>query len=401
MTANVLKTTDKIADYALMKFSEQATFIRTINREYDSSFANKNAKIGDTLRVPIPQHGRYTKGRKLDTTPLQTITRNVTVFGQRHFGITMNSAEMALDIEEMGPRYLDQQIADFVVNLESEILTMAVQATPNQTGNPAARFDKVAWANYAKMQIENNGGHKGTKRLLLNPAGEIQVIDSLKGLFNAQRQINVQYEEGEMGRASGFDWAQTTVMPVQSRGTGNGSYLVNGANQTGDSIVVDTGTGTILKGEIITFAGAVAVHPQTKQNLGYLQQFVVTEDYAGGGGSIKVYPAIVTTGTEKNVTGSPTENGAVTIAGTASTPYGINLAYTKDAFTFGTVDLPDLPGYETSRRVYDGISMRVTKGADIVNDEVYLRFDIMAAFGALRPEWASRIANDHTALTPA
>jgi hypothetical protein len=401
MTANVLKTTDKIADYALMKFSEQATFIRTINREYDSSFANKNAKIGDTLRVPIPQHGRYTKGRKLDTTPLQTITRNVTVFGQRHFGITMNSAEMALDIEEMGPRYLDQQVADFVVNLEAEVLAMAVQATPNQTGNPAERFDKVAWANYAKMQIENNGGHKGAKRLLLNPAGEIQVIDSLKGLFNAQKQINVQYEEGEMGRASGFDWAQTTVMPVQNRGTGNGSYLVNGANQSGDSIVVDTGTGTILKGEIITFSGAVAVHPQTKQGLGYLQQFVVTEDYAGGGGSIKVYPAIVTTGTEQNVTGSPTENGAVTIAGTASTPYGINLAYTKDAFTFGTVDLPDLPGYETSRRVYDGISMRVTKGADIVNDQVYMRFDIMAAFGALRPEWASRIANDHTALTPA
>jgi hypothetical protein len=328
MSANVLKTTDKIADYALMKFSEQATFLRTVNREYDDSFAKKTAKIGDTLRVPIPQHGEYRKGRKMETTPLQTITRNVIVFGQRGFDITYNSAEMALDIEEMGPRYLDQQIADFVVNLESEILTMAVQATPNQTGNPAARFDKVAWANYAKMQIENNGGHKGTKRLLLNPAGEIQVIDSLKGLFNAQRQINVQYEEGEMGRASGFDWAQTTVMPVQSRGTGNGSYLVNGANQTGDSIVVDTGTGTILKGEIITFAGAVAVHPQTKQNLGYLQQFVVTEDYAGGGGSIKVYPAIVTTGTEQNVTGSPTENGAVTIAGTASTPYGFNLAYT-------------------------------------------------------------------------
>jgi hypothetical protein len=323
------------------------------------------------------------------------------VFGQRGFDITYNAAEWALDIEEFGRRYVDQQVADFVANLEAEILTMAIQATPNQTGNPAARFDKVAWANYAKMQIENNGGHKGTKRLLLNPAGEIQVIDSLKGLFNSQKQLNVQYEEGEMGRASGFDWAQTTVMPLQNRGTANAGYLVNGANQVGGSINVDTGTGTILKGEIVTFAGATAVHPQTKASLGYLRQFVVTEDYAGGAGALKVYPEIITSGTEQNVTGSPTDNGGVTVAGTASTPYGINLAYTKDAFTFGTVDLPDMPCLESSRRVYDGISMRVTTGSDIVNDQVHMRFDIMAAFGALRPEWASRIANDYTALTPA
>ena len=401
MTTNSFVTTDKVADYALMKFGEEATFIRTINREYDDSFAKKTAKIGDTLRVPIPQHGKYRKGRVMDPAPLQTITRNVTVFGQRGFDITYNAAEWALDIEEFGRRYVDQQVADFVANLEAEILTMAIQATPNQTGNPASRFDKVAWANFAKMQIENNGGHKGTKRLLLNPAGEIQVIDSLKGLFNAQKQLNVQYEEGEMGRASGFDWAQTTVMPLQSRGTANSGYLVNGANQVGGSINVDTGTGTILKGEIVTFAGATAVHPQTKANLGYLRQFVVTEDYAGGGGALKVYPEIVTSGTEQNVTGSPTDNGAVAVAGTASTPYGINLAYTKDAFTFGTVDLPDMPGLESSRRVYDGISMRVTTGSDIVNDQVHMRFDIMAAFGALRPEWASRIANDYTALTPA
>ncbi|MGL5733584.1 MAG: P22 phage major capsid protein family protein, partial [Beijerinckiaceae bacterium] len=289
----------------------------------------------------------------------------------------------------------------FVANLEAEILTMAIQDTPNQTGNPAAAFNNIGWANIAKMQIENNGGHKGTKRMLMNPSGELQVIDSLKGLFNAQKQINVQYEEGEMGRAAGFDWSQTTVMPLQSRGTANANYDVNGANQTGASINVDTGTGTILKGEIVTFAGCVAVHPQTKLSLGYLKQFVVTEDFAGGTGALKVYPAIVTSGSEQNVTASPTDNGDVVVAGTASTPYGINLAYTKDAFTFGTVDLPDLPGFECSRRAYDGISMRVATGSDIVNDQVHMRFDIMAAFGSLRPEWASRVANDHTALTPA
>lgn len=277
---------------------------------------------------------------------------------------------------------------------------MAIAATPNQTGDTAARFNNIFYANLAKKQIEDNGGHKGTKKMLLNSAGEVQIVDSLKGLFNAQKQIAVQYEEGEMGRAAGFDWSSTTVMPRQLRGAGAG-YLVNGANQTGSSLIVDTGTGTVLKGEIITIVGVNAVHPQTKQNLGYLRQFVVTEDYAGGAGTISIYPAIVTSGSEQNVTAVAADNAAITIAGTASTPYGINLAFTKDAFTFGTVDLPEYPDRPCSRRVYDGISMRVAQGSDIVNDQFIMRFDIMCAFGALRPEWASRVANNDTLLTPA
>lgn len=399
---NQLLTTDKIADRALMRFSESITFLKGVNREYDSSFANKEAKIGDTLRVPIPQHGKYRKGRVADPNPLQTLTRNVTVFGQRGFEIQYSSAELALDIEEFDRRYISQQVADFVVNLEAEVLGMAIAATPNQTGPVTTAFasaNTLFYANMAKKLIEDNGGFKGTKNMLLNSAAQVQTLEALKGLFNSQKQIAVQYEEGEMGRAAGFDWNSTTIMPSQLRGTADANYVTNGANQTGSEIAIDTGMGTILKGEIITIAGVYAVHPQTKQNLGYLRQFVVTEDYAGGSGNLKIFPAIIASGSEQNVTNAAADNQDITIAGTASTPYGISLAYPRDAFTFGTVDLPEYPDRPCSRRVFEGISMRVAQGSDIINDMFMMRFDIMAAFGALRPEWACRLGHS-TALTP-
>lgn len=400
MTNNLI-TTDKVADYALMKFSESITFLKSVNREYDDSFAKKEAKIGDTLRVPIPQHGIVRKGRVAQPNPLNTITRQVKVFGQRGIDVIFNSAEMALDIEELGRRYIDQQIADLVVSLEAEVLAMAIDATPNQTGNPATRFNNIFWANIAKKQIEDNGGHKGTKKMLLNSAGEVQIVDSLKGLFNSQKQIAVQYEEGEMGRAAGFDWTSTTVMPRHLRGGADAAYTVSGAGQSGSSLAVDAGTGTILRGDIITIAGVVAVHPQTKESLGYLRQFVVTEDFAGGAGTIQIYPAIVVNGSEKNVVAGPADGALLVIEGDPNTPYGINLAYTRDAYTFGTVDLPEYPDRPCSRRVYDGVSMRVAQGSDIINDQFIMRFDIMCAFGALRSEWASRVANNDTLLTPA
>lgn len=402
MPENQLLTTDMIADRALMRFSEQAIFLRSINKEYDDSFAKKEAKIGDTLRVPIPQHGKYRKGRVADPNPLQTIVREVKVFGQRGFDLQYSSAELALDIEEFDKRYISQQVADFVVNLEAEVLGMAVAATPNQTGPITAAFSKlntIYYALLAKKQMEDNGALKGTKNLLLNSSALVQTVDSRSGLFNAQKQIAVQYEEGYMGRAEGFDWNSTTVMPSQLRGSGNANYDTNGTNQTGSSIGIDTGTGTILKGEIVTFADLYAVHPQTKQNLGYLKQFVVTEDFAGGTGNLQIYPPVIATGSEQNVSGPVVDGKDVVIAGTANTPYNISLAYPKDAYTFGTVDLPEYPDRPCSRRVYDGISMRVAQGSDMINDLFMMRFDIMAAFGALRPEWATRLG-DNGSLTP-
>lgn len=398
--ANELLTTDMIADRALMRFSENLTFLKSIPKTYEKDFKGV-PKIGDHVRVPIPQHAVINHGRVANPAPMKTIVRPVTIRDQVNFSIQYTSAELALDIEEFDRRYLSQQIADLAVAVESDVLSLAYQDTPNQTGTPDGQWTELAYANIARKFIEDNGGGKGTKRMLTNNAADTTIIPALAGLFNAQKQIEVQYEEGVMGRASGFDWSSTTVAPVHQRGTANGAYVTNGVAQTGESIAIDTGTGTFLKGDIVTFAGVIAVHPQTKQSLGYLRQFVVTEDFAGGSGSISIYPALTPTGSEQNVTAAAADGVAVVILGTASDTYGINLAYRPEAFQFVTVDLPELTGWKNSRREFEGVSMRVVEASDAINDMNLTRFDIMWGFGSLRPEWACRVANDPANLTPA
>lgn len=397
--ANSLLTTDLIADRALQIFSEKATFLNSVNRQYDSTFNQKAPKIGDTLRVAVPQHSQIISGRVAQPTALQTLVRPVTIQDQTQFSVTYNSSEMALDIEEFSRRYLDQQVADLVVNIESQVQILAYQATPNQTGTPDGQWTNVSYANLARKFIEDNGGFKGTKKMLINNAAEMTLINAQRTYFNPTPEISKQYGDGFITRASGFDWFSSTVLPLHQRGSANANYDINGANQTGSEIDIDTGTGTILVGDVVTFAGCYAVHPQTKVSLGYLRQFVVTSALSGG--TIGIYPAITVTGPEQNVTASPTDGGDVTILGTASDTYGVNLAYTPDAFTFVTVDLPDYPDRPCSRRKFENVSMRVAAGSDITNDTMLMRFDIMWGFGALRPEWACRVANDPANLTPA
>lgn len=397
--ANQLLTTNMIADRALMRFSEALSFIKTIPRTYDDSFKTGAPAIGDTLRVPLPQHAVIRHGRVATPAPLQTLVKPVTIVDQVGFDLSYTSAELALDIEEFDRRYLSQQVADLAVSVEAAVQNLAFQSIPNQTGDTTTQWTKLGYANLARKYIMDNGAGPSTMKMLTNSAAQTTIVPSLAGLFNSQKQLETQYEDGVMGRASGFDWSSSTVMPIQTNGAGAG-YLVNGANQTGASITVGTGTGAITKGTIVTFAGCFAVHPQTKVNLGYLRQFVVTADYVGGAGSISIYPSITTSGSEQNVTASPTNGGAVTIDGAANATYGISLAYRPEAFTFVTVDLPELKGWQTSRRQFDGISMRVTEGSSLVGDQNLTRFDIMYGFGALRPEWACRVTNDPSLLTP-
>jgi hypothetical protein len=190
-------------------------------------------------------------------------------------------------------------------------------------------------------------------------------------------------------------------MPVHTRGTANAAYTVSGANQQGSSILIAAGAGTFNVGDIVTFAGAFAVHPQSKQSLGYLRQFVVTAPLAAPG-QLQIYPALISdpTDSEQNVTASPTAGGAVVIDAAASSQYGISLAYRPEAFAFVTVDLPELTGWKNSRRQFEGVSMRVVEASDAINDMNLTRFDIMWGFGALRPEWACRVTNNPGLLTP-
>lgn len=398
MANNVLLTTDMIADRALMRFSEACSFLKTIPKTYASDFKEGAPAIGDTLRVAIPQHAQIVSGRVANPAPMQTILGQVKVIDQLNFSIQYTSAELALDIEEFDKRYLSQQVADLAVTVEASVQQLAFDSIPNQTGDPTAQWTKLGYANLARKFIMDNGAGPSTMKMLTSSSAETTIVPALAGLFNSQKQLDTQYEDGVMGRAAGFDWNSSTVSPIHVNGAGAG-YQVNGATESGSTITLKTGTGALTKGTIITFAGAVAVHPQTKASLGYLRQFVVTADYAGGAGSVSIYPALTVTGSEQNVTAYPTNSGAVATAGVAGATFGASLAYRPEAFAFATVDLPELAGWKNSRREYQGVSMRVVEGSSLVNDMNLTRFDIMYAFGALRPQWACRVANDPSNLT--
>ena len=172
-----------------------------------------------------------------------------------------------------------------------------------------------------------------------------------------------------------------------------------GVTDGGTTITMNSTDGNINAGDVFTVAGVYACHPETKQSLGYLQQFVAT---AASTGAVTVSPATYLTGAKKNVVSATSgtlattdfNSKTMTFVGTASTAYQQNLMYHKEAFTFVTADLPIMDdAHKCVRKTMDGLSMRVWMASDIRNDELLMRIDILYGFKTLRPAWACRITN--------
>ena len=393
--ANQLLTTSLITREILSVLRQKLTFLRKINMEYDDRFAVTGAKIGSSIDIRVPTHGKIRQGRIMDAGNMVDKTVPLTISDQTGVDLVWSSAEMALDIDDFRARYLDQPIADLASGIEGLVLSRALPYASNFVANSDGKLDLKEALLANKMLTDNLAPNK--RFLVTNTSGTVQVVDQLKGLFNSQDRLKEQYEDGLMARAAGFDWFETTNMPAQAYGTSAvpGTYAVNGANQTGSSIVVKTGTGTLTAGQHVTFAGVYAVHPQTKVSTGVLRTFVVTANYAGGAGNLQISPAIVTSGPEQNVTASPSDSAVMAVLGSTDQT-GVNLGFARDFLTFATVDLPLPENKEASRMQFDGLSLRMIRDYDTINDQFLNRVDILWGSAVLRPEFGVVIPNDLT-----
>lgn len=390
--ANQLLTPSAITRRALLILHQKLNFIGSINRQYDDSYAVEGAKIGNALRIRLPNQYSVVDGAALGSQDTVEEQVTLTVSARKHVPMSFTSEDLTLDLDDFAERILEPAMSVLASVVEADALSMykdVYQQVAN-IGNAATFIDVL---NGRKL-LTDALAPSSQRSFCMDTQFNVDVVNELKGLFQDSTQIAKQYREGYVGRTSGFDFMENTLMPRHVSGTNAGTgYLVNGATQTGSSLTVDTGSGTFTKGDILTIAGVFRVHPETKQNTGILQQFVVTADYAGGAGSVPISPAIVTTGARQTVSNSPADNAAITKVGGNAATHNVSLAYHRDAFAFATADLVMPQGVDFSaREVMDGLSMRVVRDYDINSDAFPCRVDILYGYQTIRAQLAAREA---------
>lgn len=402
---NVSDVGKVIAKMGAAILADNAPFYQSCDKEPASSFNQINGyNVGQTIAINVP--ARPIIGTTADITAgiNDVVEEKVTMTLNQRFvancALTSLEIQNSLALKDWGNRILKPYMSGMGQTIDNQYMTLAKNAVYNQVGTAGSTVFDTSTIGSAREKLRKNLAPLGDDlTLMLDSTAMNSAYNSRKGLFQDSSQIAKQYRTGVVGIADGFNYVETNLLPLHTRGTATGAITVTTTSTTGDSTIALTGTGaqTLKAGDVFTVANVFAVHPITKATLNYLQQFVVTADNTASSGAytgIAISPSIYysTSGSLQNVNRLPTSADVVTLVGALSTGYTQSMAFHKQAFRVASVPLMKPEGaHMVGQETVDGMTVRVWMDSILLTDKMVLRLDFLGAFAAVRPGWACRI----------
>jgi len=377
-------------------------FLKTINREYDSRFAQSGAKNGGTLLIREPNQFTIREGAIMDVKDIAESTQTLTVATQRGVDLNYSSLEATMSIDDFEERILTPAMTRLAAQIEYEVLSGVYKNVYNLSGTPATTPASLTAVLNAGTKLSQGLAPDGDRHILMDSLAMAATVASMSAYFHKASELEKAFAEGYIGQAAGMKWWESNMVPNHTNGTRTDVTPVTTTTgwANGDTTITTTGQGnteTLTAGDVFTVAGVYAVNPETKQAYSHLQQFVVrTAKTCDATDVIDVAPTIYVSGAKQNVSVTGTGSKALVHvaaggSGTLSAVYPQNLAYHRDAFTVVTADLYMDSGQRMARANHEGISMRIWRGGDIVNDKFPTRLDVLFGYKTLQPLWACRV----------
>jgi len=395
--SNSLLTIDMITRKALEILENNLVLTRTVNRQYDDSFAVEGAKIGSTLRIRLPDRALVTDGAALQVQDDNEQYTTLTVSSQKHIGVNFTTAELTMQLDDFAERVLKPRISQLAASIDADVAN-SFKYIGNSVGTPGTTPATSLVLLQAQQKLNENAAVMSPRYATVNPAANAALIEGMKGLFNPVSAISKQFKNGLFGEGIlGYDELNMSQSVKQfTTGSRAGTVTVStSVTSEGSTTVVLTGltTTTIKAGDVFTIANVYAVNPQTRESTGSLYQFVALADVTASTTASVTVPAMYSaTQALATVDALPVSGAAVTFVGAASTQYPQNLIYHKDAIAFATADLLLPQGVDmASRQVHNGISLRVVRQYDINNDRLPCRIDVLYGYSVIRPQMAVRL----------
>lgn len=401
--ANSILTPTWVGREVLRVVKNSLRFVSNIQKKLSDDFKVEGVDVGATVNVRLPQRWLTTKGQAFQGQPITDAIVPVTITDQANIGFGWSSFSATLEIQDVRERYVNPAAIQIANTIDSDGLTRLYQDVFMTEGTPGT----IPSANLTYL---NAGARMNTfaapmpRTMLIGPLMQPPIANANLASFNPQGAISDIWREGQIA-GEALSWSQWFVdqnIATHTVGPLGGTPTVNGAGQTGSSIVTQAWTAAaaqrLAKGDIITFAGVFAVNPQNYRSTTQLQQFVVTADVSSdgaGAATIPIYPPIITSGAYQTVTASPANAAAITVVGAANTVTPQGLGFHKEAFVMASADLVEPNVGKASRvRMPDvGLSLRYWQASDIMTDQHPSRLDVIYGFKTLRPEFAIRIAS--------
>lgn len=329
--ANTLTALQPTLYSAAINVSKEATAaLSAINMDFDDKAVAK----GDVVTVPVapsraaadftPSNTSSTGADATATdvevqiTKSRKVSWHLTGEQQRSLDNGATSTEWIRQLVEQGMRTLRNEAeADCI----AAVYTGASRASGTAGTNPFASA-LTPLADVRKI-LRDNGAPLADLQFVGDSTSEANLLKLGVVLDASQAGSDAERRDGVIRRQYGFQMRTSGGIDVHTKGTG-ASYQLSAAGAVGETAInVDTGSGTIIAGDIVTFAGTS-------------DKYVVNTALSGGVFSIGK-PGLIA---------AEADNDAVTV-GNSYTP---NLAFERSAVV-GVMRPPLMPANPTIQQM--------------------------------------------------
>lgn len=390
-----------------------------VHRDYDAEIANR--REGDTIYVRAPLNFTVQNGTTFVSQDIEQRDIPIVVDTRKHIGFTYSDDDLQLSMPAFVRKHSLQEAARVMATDINRDLLGLFAGVYNWVGTPGEEIDTIKDWNKSQLRLEQMGVPAANRYGVVSAEDGWALVDEAGDLNTSDEDVKRARRKGLIARdAGGAMLYRTSHTRQHTVGQYAGTPLVNGANQnvtyaeyssSGQTLATDnwsSGSSTLKQGDVFTIAGVNAVHPNTKDTLPFLQQFVVLSDTSDTSGAkeLKIEPGIITSGPYQTVDAAPVDNAAITVMGAAGATYAQNLAFHKNAFVFTPVPIivPDSAVVKASvtdrtenhklEGAYSGTGLTFTmvKEFDAKSYEEICRIDTLYGKKVLRPELATRVS---------
>lgn len=395
--------TSSIAIPFLAEYADSLPILVNCNKQLDAEY---KAGTGTTMTMILPDHPDVTTGAAIDEAQLGYTggTQSLTLT-QRKVALGADQVQRALSIKD----FKGQVAKPYGAKLASEIQKLAAKEVQMSASHQVVIAAATAFEDLGAL-IASIRASRSFDELAgcVGPALNSRIISSGIKFFNPSTQISEMFKNSRLGVYNTAEFYSSPDVVGLTTGTlalGAGTQLnvknaVTVAGTTTLTLQVTGGTatmtGTIVAGQSVIVDGCDAVDIYGV-DVGTPYAFVsqTTATAAANEIELTVLPLYTSAHSKPlaNVSAYPAADAAASLLQASNSVYLGGIVWDKQALLFGSAQLAPIAGTESENFADgpNGLSIRVTRGPDIMQGREVVRYDVLNGFKLVRQNWAGAV----------